>query len=467
MIVRKYISCLSSIVISISCWADQTPDASGSGTFTVPRSDGGAYAQPAATLSDRQLDTFTRGRATFNRPWVVPGLSTGDWGVGPTFVADRCSACHRDGGRGSPPPTNNKQPVATVVRLSLPGTNPNGGPRPHPHYGDQLQNRALQGQTLDLIPTYDPIPAEAEIYFEWEEHTERLADGTEVSLRRPRPTFESLAFGELGPEVLFSVRNAPPVFGLGLLEAVPEDALLAIAERQRALGFNGRPNHVWNDIDRQLTLGRFGWKANQPSLRQQIAAAFLGDMGVTSSLYPKQNCPDVQVICRKEVPGNEPELSDTSWDELEIFTLSLAVPARRNRDAPEVRRGAALFDRLQCAVCHVPTLTTVDYFARLPQLSRQTFHPYTDLLLHDMGPGLADDRPDFQAGGRDWRTPPLWGLGLSKTVNGSTTLLHDGRARNVIEAILWHGGEAQGPRDGFARLSKEEREALIAFVEAL
>jgi CxxC motif-containing protein (DUF1111 family) len=132
-----------------------------------------------------------------------------------------------------------------------------------------------------------------------------------------------------------------------------------------------------------------------------------------------------------------------------------------------VRRGAELFDRLQCAVCHVPTLTTVDYFARLPQLSRQTFHPYTDLLLHDMGPGLADDRPDFQAGGRDWRTPPLWGLGLSKTVNGSTTLLHDGRARNVIEAILWHGGEAQGPRDGFARLSKEEREALIAFVEAL
>ena len=467
MMLVRGVASLGILGFSLICFAEDGLDALSAGAFTVPLADAGAYFQPAPALSERQRDTFARGRATFNRPWVVPGLSTGDWGVGPTFVADRCSACHRDGGRGSPPAGNNRQPVATVVRLSLPGTGPNGGPRPHPHYGDQIQNRALQGQTLDLMPAYEPIPAEAEVYFEWEERTVTLADGTEVRLRRPKPTFESLAFGELGADVLFSVRNAPPVFGLGLLEAVPEEALLAIAERQRALGFDGRPNWVWSDIDQRMVLGRFGWKANQPSLRQQIAAAFLGDMGVTSSLYPRQNCPDVQTICRKEVPGNEPELTDVSWDEVEIFTLSLGVPARRNGNAPEVLRGAALFEQLQCSLCHVPTLTTADYFARLPQLSRQTIHPYTDLLLHDMGPDLADGRPDFGASGRDWRTPPLWGLGLSRMVNGSTALLHDGRAGSVIEAILWHGGEAQRARDGFARLSKGEREALLAFLESL
>ena len=467
MIVRPLALALCITAFSLLCTADNRIDELSAGSFTVERSDGEAYFQPAPALSERQRDTFARGRATFNRPWVVFGISTGDWGVGPTFVADRCSACHTKGGRGAPPSDSNKQPVATLVRLSVPGTDAHGGPRPHPRYGDQLQNRSLQGQSLDLMPAYAPIPAEADLYLEWEARTVSLADGSEVKLRRPTPVIDNPAFGDLGTDILTSVRNAPPVFGLGLLEAIPEESLLAIAARQQALGINGRPNRVWDEATQRLVLGRFGWKANQPSIRQQIAAAAIGDMGVTSSLFPKQNCPDVQVLCRAEVPGNDPVLTDAAWDDLETWALGLGVPARRHWNDPDVQRGAALFEHLQCAACHVPTLTTADYFPRMPELSRQTIHPYTDLLLHDMGPDLADGRPDFAASGSDWRTPPLWGLGLSRTVSNSTALLHDGRARNVTEAILWHGGEAHGAREMFRALSKRDREALLAFIDAI
>ena len=437
------------------------------GAFTVPVTDAQAFSRPAPALSERQRAAFLRGQAEFNRPWVVFSVGPGGWGLGPTFVADRCSACHLGSGRGSLPHSENAQPTAMVVRVSVPGVAPHGGPKPLAHYGEQLQNRALQGQHPGMAFAYAPVPAEADLYVTWEDNIVRLGDGTEVSLRRPTLSIENPSFGELPAETMTSLRLAPPVFGLGLLEAVPEESILEIARRQRERGFNGRPNIAWDAIEQRRTLGRFGWKATQPGLRQQVAAAALHDMGLTSGLFPRQNCPEVQAVCRREVPGNDPELIDSTWADLEMAMLGAAVPARRNQDDLTVRRGAAIFELLQCAVCHVPTLRTVDYFARLPQLSRQTFHPYTDLLLHDMGEGLADRRPDFAAGGRDWRTPPLWGLGLSKTVNGSSVLLHDGRARNVTEAILWHGGEAQASRDGFAGLSKGDRDALMAFLESI
>ena len=354
-----------------------------------------------------------------------------------------------------------------VVRVSVPGVDAHGGPKPLEHYGDQLQNNALQGQRTQLRFAYQPVPAEAALYVDWNEHSVKLGDGTEVSLRSPRLRIENLAFGELPANALTSLRIAAPVFGVGLLEAVPESALLALAQQQRALGFNGRPNVVWDVANARTAIGRFGWKANQAHLRQQIAAASLGDMGVTSSLFRQQNCPPAQALCAREVPGNDPELSDAALDDLELMALGLAVPAPRNVNDASVKRGGALFEQLQCAACHVPALRTMDYFPRMPQLSKQTIHPYTDLLLHDMGEGLADGRPDFAAGGRDWRTPPLWGLGLSKRVNGSDVLLHDGRARNVTEAILWHGGEAQKARDGFAALPKADREAVVAFVNSI
>jgi CxxC motif-containing protein (DUF1111 family) len=265
---------------------------------------------------------------------------------------------------------------------------------------------------------------------------------------------------------MISLRIAQPTFGLGLLEAVSEADILALAEKQKSLGVNGRPNYVWDAIGKRVALGRFGWKSNQPSIRQQIAAAFHGDLGVTSPIFDKENCPPVQTDCAYQPPGNQPELIEINWDELEFWTRALAVPARRSVGDAEFRRGERLFGEAKCAVCHVPEMKA-GVLPGLPQIEGQAFHAYTDLLLHDMGEELADGRPDFKAGPRDWRTPPLWGLGLSQTVNGSTAMLHDGRARNATEAILWHGGEAESAREAFRNMPKTDREALLKFLSSI
>lgn len=435
--------------------------------FLVNRADREAYAQPLPALTYKQQQVFMAGRGHFNRRWVIFGVAAGDWGLGPTFIADRCSACHVGGGRGAPPAQASEQLTSMLVRISVPGKDEHGAPNIVPHYGDQLQNQALQGQSFEWSYSAQPVPTEADVYLDWVESSVTLADGAPVPLRKPALRIEHLNFGPLPRDVQRSLRIAQAVFGMGLLEAVSEQTLRDVAEHQRTLGFNGRINTVWDEINQRPALGRFGWKANQPSVRQQIAAAFLGDMGVTSSLHMKQNCPPIQDICEHEVPGNRPELIDPDWNDLELWTLGLAVPAPRDQAAPEVQRGAKLFDEAKCAVCHLPSLTTADKFERLPQLAQQTFHAYTDLLLHDMGDELADGRPDFEAGPRDWRTPPLWGLGLSETVTGSTAMLHDGRARNTTEAILWHGGEAAVARDAFARMSEVDRDALLKFLAAI
>ncbi len=435
--------------------------------FTVNRADAQAYSEPAPALTYNQQTPFMAGRAHFNRRWVTFGLPTGDWGLGPTFIADRCSGCHIGGGRGAPPAAPDQQLTSMLVRISRPGMDHHGGPLPLANYGDQLQNNALQGQNLDLAYSDKPVPAEARIYIDWSEREVVLDDGERVALHAPQLRIEQLAFGPLGADTLTSLRIASPVFGLGLLEAVPEHAMRQIAARQHELGYNGRLNVVWDEIHKRPAIGRFGWKSNVGSIKQQIVLAALGDMGVTSSLFPKQNCPPVQDICQHEVPGNSPELIDPDWNDLEFWTLGLAAPAARNQHDPEVQRGAELFERAQCSICHVSTLRTAERFERLPQLANQEFHAYTDLLLHDMGEELADGRPDFEAGPRDWRTPPLWGLGLSQNVSGSTALLHDGRARNVTEAIVWHGGEAATARNAFKAMTWQDRAALLRFLDSI
>ena len=436
------------------------------GSFTVTITDERAYSEPAPVLSLAQWRQFMAGRSVFQRQWASIVSLDGDWGLGPTFVADRCVACHINTGRGHPPDSADKQPLSTLVRLSVAGRDVHGGPMPHPDYGDQIQNRSLDGSTVDLAHGGTPVPREADLYIDWQEQEVILADGTTVQLRKPQLRIENPAFGPLDG-VMTSLRVAQPLVGIGFLDAVPEETILALAKSQQTLGFNGRPNRVWDAINQRVALGRYGWKANVPSLRQQIAAAALGDMGVNTNLYPEQNCPPVQTVCRKMLPGNFPELVDVEIDSLTLWLQALAVPARRNMSDAQVQLGEQLFERAHCSVCHVPELVTASSFPQLPQLENQTFRAYTDLLLHDMGDGLADGRPDFEAGPRDWRTPPLWGLGLSRTVTGRSTLLHDGRARNVTEAILWHGGEAETSRKAFSRMTRREREALASFVEGI
>jgi CxxC motif-containing protein (DUF1111 family) len=449
--------CVAALAAAALAQRDELPAAARSGgEFTVAYTDQDAYSRPGPPLSREQLQRFEEGGEGFAQRWVVAPSPFGLWGRGPLSNAEVCTDCHAGNGRGRPPLAVDEPLRSMLVRLSVPGVDAHGGPLPDPTYGDQLQFQGVLGK----------VPGEGEAYLHWRESTVTLADGETVALRSPVVAFRELGSGPIGPQVMRSLRMAPPVFGLGLLEAVPEETLLAIAGEQQTAGFGGRPNRVWDFTEKHAVLGRFGHKASQPSLRQHIAAAFHADLGVTSALFPKENCTAAQRECRSMPRGEGPELKAQQLDALVFHVRALAVPARRGVDEPRVQRGERVFEQLQCSVCHVPALVT-GAFPQLPQLAQQTIHPYTDLLLHDMGEGLADHRPEFAAGPRDWRTPPLWGLGLSANVNGNTFLLHDGRARSVEEAILWHGGEAQRSRDAFLRLPRDERSALVAFVLSL
>jgi CxxC motif-containing protein (DUF1111 family) len=451
-LLRPSVSCLLMFSVGVLVQGAANPD---DASPAAERSES-AYGRANSGLNDEQRQKFLKGQESFRQRWVVKPSILGLWGRGPTSNAEVCTDCHENNGRGRPPVSLGEPAQSLLVRLSVPGAGPHGGPNPHPVYGDQLQTQGILGI----------VPDEGELRVEWKEQTVMFADGEIVVLRVPALEFWHLNFGPLGPQTMISARLAPSVFGLGLLEAVPETAISAIAEQQKALGFAGRPNVVWDTIAQRMTLGRFGLKANQPSLRQQIGSAFINDLGVTSSVYPDENCPQMQVQCRQFPLAGYPELTNGQLDALEFYVRALAVPERRNVEDPEVQRGEQLFVSAQCAVCHIPEITTGD-FAAFPQLARQTIHPYTDLLLHDMGTGLADGRPDFQAGARDWRTAPLWGLALAESVNGNAYLLHDGRARNATEAILWHAGEAQPAREAFRAMSKKDREALLAFLGSI
>ena len=426
------------------------------GDLTVENDSPLAYSLPAAGFSEAQLEVFANGRQEFLQHWVVLPVIGGKWGRGPTSNAEECSGCHVGNGRGRAPASPDENLGSMVVRLSVPGEDAHGGPAPHPSYGDQLQEQGELGK----------VPAEGEAAISWIERDEYLADGTRVSLRSPSIRFRKLAFGPMGDDVMTSARIASPLLGAGLLDAVPESLLLEIAAAQKSKGVSGRPNYVWDSERQTIAMGRFGWKANHPTLRQQVAAAYLGDMGVTTTLFPADNCPAAQAACRKRPGGTVPEQTYRPFDEVVFYMQALGVPARRNGAKPEVARGEQLFGQAGCDTCHVPELRTGEYPA-LPRLAHQTFRPYTDLLLHDMGEGLADGRPDYRAGARDWRTAPLWGLGLGATVNGNTGLLHDGRARTLDEAVLWHGGEAEMAREAFRRMPRPERDALFAFLQSI
>lgn len=419
------------------------------------------YAQPVAGLDATQMRLFDDGLKQFRAPWSVFPRADGEWGLGPYFHANSCAGCHVNVGRGAVDEVANRPVFQQLVRLSVPHPQRSGATDPHPVYDGQLQPFSIFG------PSTEPVSGEADVHIAWQHEKIVLGEGDEVTLRRPKVTITNAKFGELDAQVMTSLRNTPALLGLGYLDAVAEADILALADAQKALGFNGRPNYVNDDNTGRKRLGRFGWKANQPTISQQVAAAHLGDMGITTSLYPDDDCTGTEVQCLNfGYKKSKPELTDAAWQAVNHFMAATDVPRPRRMDEQLVRRGSQLFRAMNCAVCHVPELTAGKYDP-LPALAGRRFHAYTDLLLHDMGEALADGRPDFRAGGRDWRTAPLWGIGVSARVNGSVDLLHDGRARDVTEAILWHGGEAQHSRDAFARLGRDDRNALVAFVNSL
>jgi CxxC motif-containing protein (DUF1111 family) len=425
------------------------------GDTTVENEGRDAFTQPVPGLAPEQQTTFAIGNNFFNDNWVTAPASTdGRDGLGPIFNAQSCSSCHFKDGRAAPPAADDDPTRGLLLRLSV--VDADGDVVPSPTLGDQLQDRAVHG-----------LEPEGSIRIRIVERPGRLADGTRFSLGEPHYEVVGPNGQPLAEELLVSPRIAPAVFGVGLLEAVPADAIEQAADPDDRDhdGISGKANHVSDPVTGERVLGRFGWKAAVPSVEAQNAAAFNGDIGITSSQRREQPCTAVQTACLEQPTGGDPEINDRKLGQVTFYTRTLAVPARRRAADEATRAGQATFDRIGCESCHTEVLRTGE--SDLPQLSNQTIRPYTDLLVHDLGRGLADGRPDGEATGREWRTPPLWGIGLVRTVNGHTRFLHDGRARNLLEAILWHGGEARESRDRFARLSKEDREDLLAFLESL
>jgi CxxC motif-containing protein (DUF1111 family) len=426
------------------------------GALTTPLADGRAFAQRAPQSSrDSQL-YFNSGEGFYVQPWLAPPTEIETRaGLGPLYDALACADCHLGGGRGRPPLTPDEEFTGFVLRLGDGARDTTGEATGDPVYGTQLQTRAIAGVAPEGTPHIE---------------TTLLAghydDGTPFELGSPTYGLDQLQYGPTASPLVLSPRVAPATIGLGLLEAIPEARLEQRADPDDADGdgISGRLNRVWDREQQHQSAGRFGWKAEQPNLRQQIAAALSADLGVSSLLHPEDIC-TASESCRASESG-EPELAERVLDRIVSYLRLLSVPARRNADAPEVLRGERLFDQAGCAACHEPSqLTAAD--AALPELQSQAIAPFTDLLLHDLGPALGDHRPSFDAEGDEWRTPPLWGLGLYRTVSGHERLLHDGRADGVAEAILWHGGEAAMAREAFTALDVDERAALVAFVESL
>lgn len=424
------------------------------GAATVFDASSTAFENPIPSLDGLELERFLAGDAAFEQVFVTAPAEVGR-GLGPVFNQTSCVGCHVRDGRGRAGFGTDAPFIGSMLmRISLPGFNPQvpGGPQPVPGFGEQIGDRAVFG-----------VEPEARIDLTYFEETRYFADGQAYSLRFPQ--YEIIdAYRPLPADVLFSPRMAPPVFGRGLLAAIPTETIVAQADPgdRDGDGLSGRPNWVYNFRTQQTELGRFGHKANNPDLLQQVARAYQQDMGITSPYFAVESAAGQPQGDGRE---DDPEIGQETLEINTFYVQTLAVPARRNIDDPQVLRGEVLFAEAQCSGCHLPTLQTGRH--EIAALANQTIHPYTDLLLHDMGEELADERPDFDADGREWRTPPLWGIGLTVTVNGIPAYLHDGRARTLVEAVMFHGGEAESAREFVRQLDAADREALIAFLQSL
>ncbi len=448
--------CLSLVPVFLVVAAEDAPTALSGGAYTVDAVDSVAYLQPGPLADDKERKRFADGLEALKQKWVMPFLAGGPWGRGPLSNAESCVDCHDNNGRGRVPSAAGEPLRSVLVRLSITPEGAPGQARPHPLYGEQFNSLGVE----------DQVAGEGEALIRWEERAVSYADGEVIRLRAPTIEFRYLAYGPIGDNAITSIRIAPALIGLGLIEAVPDQQILALAKLEKPHGIKGRPNYVTDLASKRKVIGRFGLKANQPNLPQQIMAAFHEDMGVTSNLFPEEVCTTVQKACLAAVPAARPEMLANQFNPLLFFLRAGAVPARRGLDDPEAKRGEALFAAAACSSCHVPELTTGPATS-LAGLAHQVIRPYTDLLLHDMGEELADGRPDFDANGREWRTAPLWGLGLLRHVSGATDLLHDGRARSAEEAIAWHDGEGRYSREAFLAMSREERRALLKFLDSL
>jgi CxxC motif-containing protein (DUF1111 family) len=438
---HQAITLCAALALISACGESEPPRAGGATTIDDRTSL--AFAQPAPNLTAEELARHRVGDGAFAAVFV-PGPAPVNPGLGPLYNNTSCNGCHLRNGRGMPVMGTGPQRTQLLVRVSLSNGTPShlNGAVPVPGLGTQIADQAVYGYT-----------PEATVALSWEESAGAYGDGMAYSLRAPRIHITPSDGAPLPPGMLTSLRLPPPVFGLGLLEAVPASTLRSLEDPsdRNGDGISGRLNEVWDVEAQALAPGRFGLKANSPNLLQQSAEAYVNDMGITNPLFP-------------EADGTH-DLPRATLEAAVFYAQSLGVPARTALEDEDVQRGEELFRSVGCENCHRETLETGDH--PLPELVRERIHPYTDLLLHDMGPGLADGRPDGAADGQEWRTAPLWGLGLTQTVLPYAGYLHDGRARTLEEAILWHGGEAERSRERFRTMSAMERGALVKFLGSL
>ena len=420
-----------------------------------------------------QLDFWT-GFSFFRDPWIAAPSATGNRdGLGPIFNSRACIACHTAGARAKLDKVGEMLPLSLVVRL---GSKIASNNAVDPVYGGQIQPRKIDYQ---LSKNKQKNVGEAWLNFAYSKIDGQFADGEPYQLLKPNYKLTKLAHGELAPHVGLSVRLAPNIFGMGLLNAISKKDLLAQEDidDSNGDGISAKYNRVPNVITGNIELGRFGFKAKQPNLHQQVSAAFRDDIGITNSSFPQEVCTAQQVVCRKaSIEGGhnaqQLEIDDVRLGLVVTFNELIGVPPARNLQNKQVQQGRNIFYQIKCHQCHTPSYIT----DKNPKsngnhgsdaLAGQLIWPYTDLALHDMGDALADGVFEFKANGNEWRTPPLWGIGLQEEMTGQQRFLHDGRARSISEAILWHGGEAEKAKQDFKALNKQQRQALIQFVRAI
>ncbi|MFB2553126.1 di-heme oxidoreductase family protein [Ensifer soli] len=447
---------------------------SGGAATTRATVNADVFSQFSANLTFAEEDDFKLGNALFRKVWVsAPSSTQASDGLGPLFNSRACQNCHLKDGRGRPPEGAVNEANTMFFRLARPPRTdaereavaahrlPN---LPDPVYGGQLQDLAVSG-----------LKPEGKMRITYTEEQVTLRGGETVSLRRPAYGVDGLAYGPLDPETTLSPRVTPQMIGLGLVQAIHEADILANADPddRDGDGISGRAQIARDPKTGALVLGRFGWKAQNPSIRVQTADAFAGDIGISTPDAPRPHgdCTEAQADCLAMPTGVQPRLGDTEapdpiLDLVTFYSENLAVPARRGAGTAAVLAGKKVFYESGCVTCHRPKFVTRRDAANTAH-AFQLIWPYSDFLLHDMGEGLADGQAVGVATGREWRTPPLWGIGLTKTVSNHTFFLHDGRARTLTEAILWHGGEAEKARNTFADLDKPDRDALITFLESL
>lgn len=417
-------------------------------------------------LSKMQGLDLMVGQSIFEKIWIPsPSATHASDGLGPLYNARACAHCHINNGRGRVPLRTDARakPTSLVVRVGRAEVEANTSYRGDPVYGEQIQNFAITG-----------YQAEADVHVDFEQIPVELEGGEIVFLHKPSLSLSNLQYGALADKTRLSLRVAPPLIGMGLLDAIDEQDILSYADPkdENGDGISGRANQVWDASVKKNRLGRFNYKASSPTLAHQSLAAFKNDVGISSYYFPSDSgdCTASQKDCLK-APGGSPmgktgaEVQQPVTSLMVEYVRNLAVPGRRIKEPKQVQRGQQLFNQSGCISCHRASFTTAQNSNKA--FSEQTIWPYSDLLLHDMGDGLADEVANGMATGREWRTQPLWGIGLNKIITGSETYLHDGRARSIREAILWHGGEAQQARNSFAKLAPKKRQQLIQFVKSL